>query len=221
MIGASFSQSTKSASPRAQGVHEMYETTMVGDNREDILEGLAKTPKVAASELITTGQGAAEATVRLMRDTFAKLAPIDIVTAYLKGKDGFHSRSESFCDKFGDMTIEVMQDGTHLLAVLWESAWAAGGGEGKITKLDALTEDQAKAIYQKRDFLPSCYINEIGVVTVVGLGVPAMFPSNGSRFRGAPSLRAWPGTNWPTRSITNARVGAITDGWSRKSRTTR
>jgi hypothetical protein len=147
--------------PRAQGVHEMYETTMVSDNREEILKGLAKTPEVAADELISTGPEAAEATVRLMRDTFAKLPPIDIVTAYLKGQDGFHSRSKSFWNKFGDQTIEVMQDGTHLLAVLWESAWEAGGGESKITKLDALTEDQAAAIYQKKDFLPSCYINEI------------------------------------------------------------
>jgi hypothetical protein len=110
----------------------------------------------------TTGKEVAAAVVGLMRRTIQRLPPAKIVAAYPRGRDGHPSRTKAFWAKFGPATISVMQDGTHLLAVLWESAWAAGDGESKVKKLDALTQDRAKDIYQQQDFVPSCYINEIG-----------------------------------------------------------
>jgi hypothetical protein len=155
-------QKEPTAVPRAAGVHSMYETKMVGDNREAILEGLKKTPTVKANELIGTGRQAAEKVVKLMRNTFQTIDPADIVQAWNEGADSHGSRSKAFWAKFGKKTIQVMQDGTHLLAVLWESAWKDGGGEAKVKSTDALTEKRAKEIYEDRDFVPSCYINEIG-----------------------------------------------------------
>jgi len=38
-------------------------------------------------------------------------------------------RADALWAKFGDDTIKCMQDGTHLLAVLWESAWTTGDGD--------------------------------------------------------------------------------------------
>jgi hypothetical protein len=55
-----------------------------------------------------------------------------------------------------------MQDGTHLLAVLWESAWEAGGGESAVRTTEALTEDEAMEICADQDFLPSVPIGGIG-----------------------------------------------------------
>jgi hypothetical protein len=150
--------------PRAAGVHAAYETAMVSENRQAILRGLDKTPKVKAGELLTTGKQAAAAVVALMRRTIKRLEPMSIVTAYLRGKDGEKSRTKAFWAKFGQGTIDVMQGGVHLLAILWESAWVAGGGEKTVSDQGALTQDRAKEIYQSRAFLPSFYIDKIGGV---------------------------------------------------------
>jgi hypothetical protein len=177
------------AVPRAEGVHEMYETTMVGNkkNRALILKGLAKTPKVKTSELIQSGQEAAEATVELMQKTFATIAPMDIVQAFNAGKDGEASVPAAFWSKFGDRTITVMRGGAHLLAVLWESAWTLGNGEQNVQNLDSIGEKRAKKIYQDRDFIPSYYINEIakppgptgGTARTSGNGSPSRSRRNG------------------------------------------
>jgi hypothetical protein len=55
-----------------------------------------------------------------------------------------------------------MQDGTHLLAVLWESAWVAGGGESRKRDTSALKPEDAMDICAPEEFLPSCSIAEVG-----------------------------------------------------------
>ena len=70
--------------------------------------------------------------------------------------------AEVFWDQFGNGTIEAMQDGTHLLAVLWESAWIAGDGESKKRNTAALKPEDAMDICAPAEFLPSCSIAQIG-----------------------------------------------------------
>ena len=68
-------------------------------------------------------------------DTFERLAPSRIVSRFIKLKNDKTTKSDridDFWDQFGDDTIACMQDGTHLLAVLWESAW-----EGRSSIADA------------------------------------------------------------------------------------
>ncbi len=55
-----------------------------------------------------------------------------------------------------------MQEGTHLLAVMWESAWVKGSGESKNFSAKALTKSQAMKISAKETSLPSVTIAEIG-----------------------------------------------------------
>ena len=55
-----------------------------------------------------------------------------------------------------------MQSGSHLLAVLWESAWLAGSGETKVRSTRELTEAKAMAICADPDFIPSVSIGKIG-----------------------------------------------------------
>jgi hypothetical protein len=147
----------------AEKVHDVYETQMVSDpeNRANILKGLARTPKVKSAELIQTGQDAAEAVVALMRSTIGKLPPIKLVQALNAGKGNYPSLAKAFYAKFGAKTIKVMQDGTHLLAVLWESAWILGKGESNVTSLASIGEPAAKNFYQNPNNVPSCYISEI------------------------------------------------------------
>jgi hypothetical protein len=72
--------------------------------------------------------------------------------------------AEDLWAEFGDGTVACMQDGVHLLAVLWQSAWAAGGGDDTVpaSALKALTRHKAMAVCRNKDFLPSKSVDQIG-----------------------------------------------------------
>jgi hypothetical protein len=137
---------------------------MVFANREKILDGLKNTPTVKKSEWIETGHDAAKLTIELMRNTFELLPPMDIVNTYIKVGKGGQAASDALWSKFGKKTIQAMQDGTHLIAVLWESAWNVGSGETKVRRTSSLTEKEAMDIVKKENFLPSMSIGTIGTI---------------------------------------------------------
>jgi hypothetical protein len=147
--------------PSGKGVHGAYEDAMINAHRDDVLDALKDTPKVKSGELINSGFDAAKRTIALMHDTFKAIAPASIVDAYVNHDRSDGVRAEVFWEKFGDKTIECMQDGTHLLAVLWQSAWVEGKGSTTITAT-AITEKEAMKICGDADFLPSRTIANIG-----------------------------------------------------------
>jgi len=144
------------------GVHTAYEDDMVNAHRKDILDGLAKTPKVKKAELLDNGFEAAKATIALMRGTFTKIAPSDIVGAFIAFKGTKAQRAEAFWKQFGTKTVTCMQNGTHLIATLWESAWTKGGGESAGGSTAELTHKKAMGIVAKSSFLESFSIAKIG-----------------------------------------------------------
>src|SRR5262249_28522863 len=146
-----------------QGVHSAYEDKMVDAHRDLILAGLDQTAKVTSPEHIANGREAAIRTVAMMRQTFKRLPPQKILDAFL-ARDKNYSVADQLWREFGDRTIAAMQDGTRLRAVLWESAWIAGGGESKPRDTSALDEQQAMGICAPAEFLPSLTVNEIGKV---------------------------------------------------------
>ena len=150
--------------PLGNGVHSAYEDEMVNAHIDDILNGLTDTPKATKAEQISSGYEAAQRTIEMMRATFGRIAPADIVDAFIAYEGERKERAEYMWKKFGDNTITVMQGGAHLLAVLWESAWALGGGETNVTTTRALTESEAMDICSDREFLPSLSIDQIGAV---------------------------------------------------------
>ncbi|UFZ07934.1 hypothetical protein LQG66_17245 [Bradyrhizobium ontarionense] len=150
--------------PLGSGVHSAYEDAMVFQNRVAILDGLKQTAKVQQSELVGSGREAAIATIRLMRNTFKAVPPAKIVQAYVDIGKGGNAASSKLWSLFGRQTIGVMQDGAHLLAVLWESAWTVGEGERHVTRRGTLTPDQAMDIVKDDKFLPSLTIGQIGKV---------------------------------------------------------
>jgi len=152
----------KVAEPLGKGVHAAYEDEMVSAKRRDILAGLAKTRQVKDGDLVKNGFEAAQRTIELMRDTFRRIPPSDIVEAFVEHGKGKKGRAESLWKEFGEETIACMQNGTHLLASLWESAWKEGQGEQNVHAVDALTERKAMAICARKTFLPSYSIGEIG-----------------------------------------------------------
>jgi hypothetical protein len=148
--------------PLGQGVHSAYEDAMVFAHRAEILEGLKRTLKVRKSELITNGFEAAQKTIDMMRGVFAQIPPMDMVDTYVGVGKGGKASSDALWKAYGQNTINVMKQGAHLVAVLWESAWEVGSGETKVRALRALTQDEAMGIVSDPDFLPSMTVDEIG-----------------------------------------------------------
>jgi hypothetical protein len=131
---------------------------MVNSHRKEILDGLDNSPGVQKREYIASGFEAAKATIDLMRKTFKALPPEEMLQTFLNAKNKDQDITDALWRSYGDGTIAAMQNGTHLLAVLWESAWTAGGGEGKECDISGLKLEQAMAICASTDFLPSCTI---------------------------------------------------------------
>lgn len=150
--------------PLGQGVHSAYEDRMVFDHRKEILEGLKRTPKVKKAELITNGFDAARGTIDMMRDVFRQIPPMDMVQTFVDVGKGGKASSDALWKEYGQKTINVMKQGSHLLAVLWESAWEVGGGETKVRSLRALTKEEAMDVVTDPDFLPSMTVDKIGAV---------------------------------------------------------
>lgn len=144
------------------GFHSAYEDDMVNSHRKDILDGLDKSPTVKKNEYVAGGSDAAKATIDLMRKTFTALPPEQMLNTYLDAKNKGEDSTEAFWNAYGKGTIAAMQDGTHLLAVLWESAWTAGNGEDKKRDTSALKPEQAMGICAPANFLPSCTIANVG-----------------------------------------------------------
>jgi hypothetical protein len=145
-----------------KGVHAGYEDDMVSAHRKEVLDGLLSSPKTKTQEMITTGFDAAKLTIAMMRQTFKSIPPMDIVDAFGSFDGKPKERTELLWEKFGKKTISSMQSGSHLLAVLWESAWKVGGGEQAVKKTAALSQNTAMSICADKDFLPSMTIDKIG-----------------------------------------------------------
>jgi len=137
---------------------------MVFAHREDIIDGLKGITKVAKSEMITTGFEAARKTIDLMRGTFKQIPPEQLVQTYVDVGKGGKASSEALWKAFGKKTISVMEDGAHLIAVLWESAWAVGDGERNVRATRELTQDEAMAIVTDPEFVPSLTVDRIGSI---------------------------------------------------------
>ncbi|MCW1406676.1 hypothetical protein OLZ32_03635 [Rhizobium sp. 1AS11] len=147
-----------------EGVHGGYEDAMISAFREKVLAGLLNTPKTEAGEMITTGFEAAKLTIEMMRKTFTSIPPMAVVNEFGNFVGKPKERAEHLWRKFGNKTIKNMQSGAHLLAVLWESAWAAGNGDTNVASTAGLTKDQAMAICADFDFIPSVSISRIGAL---------------------------------------------------------
>ena len=149
----------------AHGVHVAFEDDMLDAKYDVILKALVK--KLGAShgmKLAKNGQEAGFAVLELARRCRKKLPPKSIVDAYgdlvLTGKKS--QATAVLWSKFGTRTVDVIADGCRTLAMLWESAWVAGGGDQIApSKLTAISEKRLQEIYEKTDFLPSKALGQI------------------------------------------------------------
>jgi hypothetical protein len=153
------------------GVHSVYEDTMVDRHDTDITTAL---PTALAGVLppdpVTTGNEAAIAVVHLMDRTAHAVDPKTLVTAFAavakKPGDSSVPVTDALWDQFGDATIDVIADGIVTLAMIWTSAWNAGNGDEQFTEADlaAIDGTALQARYQDPNFVPSTVLDDIAAL---------------------------------------------------------
>ncbi|TPN29155.1 S1/P1 Nuclease [Mesorhizobium sp. B1-1-6] len=147
---------------RGEGVHSGYETEMInwaagkGLLFDEIVKNLGADHGL---KLATNGRDAALATLTTMRDVATLLPPTTIIDAYERT---FHPdsppHSEALWGEVGAETGKVMALGVRALAMIWDAAWTAGGGNKDHGKRKL---KQLRALYENPNFLRSVTVNEI------------------------------------------------------------
>lgn len=158
--------------PEESEVHSIYETKMLDRFATDVIAGVnAELGGKTVKPDVAGGHAAAVSVIELMRSTFAKLPPLDVIDAFNE-KDG-RERLPHMWDSLGKRTVSCMADGCLRLAALWASAWKEGDGN-KIpaSKLSPVSRDELKALYLDPDFLPAFRLTDPEFAAALGNGSP-------------------------------------------------
>lgn len=153
-------------------VHSVYETQMLNRYRQELFAALNKAlaGKKAKPEL-KGGHAAAVSVVTLMRNTIKTLRPQEILETY----NTYHGqeRLPKMWEALGQRTVQCMARPCLHLAMLWESAWAEGGGN-KIAaaSLSAPSPTKLKKLYLNTAFIKSYTLPELEVQKVLKGGPP-------------------------------------------------
>ena len=176
----------ENATHTSREVHSVYETQMlnVPEHAVALVNGIVaglKTRSVSGS--FRGGHGAALRVVALMRDTFNKLPPKDIVDAYNEEK-GPAKRIARLWKDFGEKTITRMVEGCVCMADIWASAWKEGGGESlPKSSLVEMDRQALQNLYKDKEFFPSMAL-KLMVPLLLGTGpVPVDAPEKPKKKR--------------------------------------
>ena len=140
----------------AKKVHSVYETEMLNERAQDVVDGIvAQLAHVSVTGSFTGGHGAAVRVVRLMSETFAALPPKKICDAYNAAKTPAARVNRLWTD-FGDLTITRMAQGATCMADIWASAWKEGNGAAISPSLLVAQDPTLLAnAYHQATFFPS------------------------------------------------------------------
>ncbi len=143
--------------PSEKEVHSVYETNMIDRKAvmPQVFKGInTKAVKVKAADLIgATGFEAAKRVIELMDFTFRTLSPVEVCDSFTdNGGD-----TGKMWDELGGRTITNMAEGCKVMAILWQSAWKAGGGNGRFSsgEMIEIDQDDLKALYNDKSFIPA------------------------------------------------------------------
>jgi hypothetical protein len=185
----------ENGAPRGFGVHEAYESAMLNHHAPEILEKLNNLLGIASgqpgmhglTDFAVTGHDAAVRVVDLMRTAFNTISPDAIIDTFVEEPDRMYERH-------GKQTIELLAQGARYLAMIWESAWRAGGG--KLTSLAGAEPEALAHKYLDTTWAQSFTLDHIGTVLN---GQPTSANNRDARSNTRPSRRrSIP--NSPTRS---------------------
>lgn len=159
---------TGDALPYGDGVHSAYETKMVSRFATALLPAADKALAKFRKQLPLCASGAqiARATIELMHEAATTLPPQQILDAYEDAGGGTRvSTLETMNETLAEPTAKLLAEGARYLALLWDSAWMAGGGDNIADKeLVGLDSKEVRARYIKSDFVPSLVLDDIGEV---------------------------------------------------------
>ena len=114
---------------------------------------------LGAVQLLACKSGAqyARAVIELMHIVAKKLPPQKILDEFEEaGGESKVATLDAMYEKLGKPTSAVLAEGARFLALLWESAWAAGGGAQQAAAgLVALNKADIRKRYIKTNFVPS------------------------------------------------------------------
>ncbi|MCX4091969.1 hypothetical protein [Nocardia sp. alder85J] len=150
-----------------EGSHSAYESQMVTRKASDLMELITgKLPVRHGLPLCHSGKDAAHATLTLMDGVAGVLPPRTILECFEKHLDDGRvhvSTLDAMWEELGDQTADVMLRGACALAMIWESAWAAGAGDTVgAEQLGALDPAEVQRCYTDPHFAPSLTLAGIG-----------------------------------------------------------
>ena len=150
------------ADPSESGVHSDYETALIDKKQEDLFKGVnAIKTKVAAAELIgPEGKAAAKRVLELMKEISDRLSPTDILNVWRREKG--RGKYDRMWTALGPKTILNIAAGSHVMAILWQSAWKHGGGDSiALTKLGKIQPGKLQTLYSRKTFVQSFHLADI------------------------------------------------------------
>jgi hypothetical protein len=120
-----------------------------------------------------------------MRDVAEALPPKTIIDAYEKSFVDNTSHVQALWTAVGKETGEVMALGVRTLAMLWDAAWKAGGGN---KNAGPVKKDDLRALYEDTNFLRSMTVNgiehEIAHPSALGAGAAIVKKKGGGKKKG-------------------------------------
>lgn len=149
-------------------VHEVYESDMLDKDANRLLVVTGVNAALAGyhagdaegPDLVDTAAAAAATVVDLMARTIEAIAPSDLLDVFNNPPPG-ESRTTALWNAFGEQTIERLADGSRTLAVLWQSAWKQGSGEGIAkNKMVAQSQDKLMEVYNDTTFAPNTWLKD-------------------------------------------------------------
>jgi hypothetical protein len=132
---------------QSKGVHTKYETNMLDKYSTEIVAGVnSYVADFQAVADIESGRAAAISVIDLMRRSYEKLSPMEIIDVY---KSSGHNVDEMF-SKLGKTTCALMGEGSKTLAALWESAWKQGNGNNINAEMAKIPQDLLQTYYDDK-----------------------------------------------------------------------
>jgi hypothetical protein len=155
-------QGNKKAAHRGEGIHSAYETQMINmaASKDVLFKEIQKNLGADhAMQIAPDGRGAAIATLTCMRDVAKVLLPRHLIDVYEQSfAPGSAPHSQFLWNELGSETGQVMALGVRTLAMIWDAAWAAGGGH---TNPGRMNPDVLRGHYENPSFIRSVTVDEI------------------------------------------------------------
>lgn len=139
--------------PAENKVHSVYESNMLDRNVFDLVQRVNQKVQKVTADNIANGQSAAREVVELMRRTIAALPPQRIIDVF-NDTDGDTAK---MWEELADDTAARIADGAETLAMLWNSAWKAGGGTSADAR--AFKDTDLMKLYNDPSFVASVHLD--------------------------------------------------------------